>query len=102
MERKESGVYFAPLREIINSMPQTGKIIFITIVGWLVGSTLYGYFWVTSILAQPDNYGYEKWVMFPLMGFLVYRFPYLVVGLILVILTELIVIVMVEQRAGER
>ena len=71
-------------------MPQTLKIILITIVVWLLGSTLYGYYWVTSILAQPDTYGYERWVMFPVMGFLVYRFPYLVVGLIVVILTELI------------
>ncbi len=66
--------------------------ILITILAWLVGTVFYGYFWVTSILARPDTYGYEKWVMFPLMGFLVYRFPFLVLGLVLLIGIELVVL----------
>ena len=61
-----------------------------TVVLWLVGCILYAYYWVTSILAQPDTYGYEKWVMFPLMGFLVYRFPFLLIGLLMLIFIELI------------
>jgi hypothetical protein len=81
-------------------MPRAGKIIFITIAVWLVGTVFYGYFWVTSILARPDNYGYEKWVVLPVLGFLVYRFPYLVVGLMLVILTELIVIEILRRKAA--
>ena len=72
-------------------MPRAGKVIFITIVLWLVGTVFYGYHWVTTILARPDTYGYEHWVVLPVLGFLVYRFPYLVVGLVLLILTELIV-----------
>ena len=71
-------------------MLQVSKIILLTIVVWLAGSTFYCYHWVNSILSRPDTYGYEQWVVFPLMGFLVYRFPYLVVGLLLLILTELI------------
>jgi hypothetical protein len=55
---------------------------------------------VTSILARPDNYGYEKWVVLPVLGFLVYRFPYLVVGLMLVILTELVVIEILHRKAA--
>jgi hypothetical protein len=81
-------------------MPRAGKIIFITIAVWLVGTVFYGYFWVTSILARPDNYGYEKWVVRPVLGFLVYRFPYLVVGLMLVILTELVVIEILRRKAA--
>jgi hypothetical protein len=81
-------------------MPRAGKIVFITIAVWLVVTVLYGYYWVTSILAQPDNYGYEKWVMFPLMGFLVYRFPYLVVGLLLIILTELVLTEVFRRKAA--
>jgi hypothetical protein len=81
-------------------MPRAGKIIFITIAVWLVGTVFYGYFWVTSILARPDNYGYEKWVVLPVLGFLVYRFPYLVVGLMLVILTELVVIEILRRKAA--
>ena len=71
-------------------MPQTSKVILLTIVVWLVGSSFYCYYWVTSLLARPDTYGYEQWIAFPLMGFLDYRFPYLMIGLIMVILAELI------------
>ena len=71
-------------------MPQNFKLILLTIVVWLAASAFYCYYWVTSILARPDNYGYERWVMFPLMGFIVYRLPFLVIGLIVVILAELI------------
>jgi hypothetical protein len=81
-------------------MPKAGTIIFITIAVWLVGTVCYGYYWVTSILARPDNYGYEKWVVLPVLGFLVYRFPYLVVGLMLVILTELVVTEILRRKAA--
>jgi hypothetical protein len=81
-------------------MQRAGKIVFITIAVWLAITVFYGYYWVTSILAQPDNYGYEKWVMFPLMGFLVYRFPYLVVGLLLIILTELVLTAVFRRKAA--
>jgi len=68
-------------------------VILITILVWLAGTIFWAYFWVTSILARPDNYGYEKWVMFPLMGFLVYRFPFLVLGLLVLIYIELMLLV---------
>ncbi len=71
---------------------QARNAVLITILAWLVGAVLYGYYWVTSILARPDNYGYEKWVMFPLMGFLIYRFPFLVLGLVLLIGIEVVVL----------
>ena len=81
-------------------MPRAGKIVFITIAVWLVVTVFYGYYWVSSILARPDNYGYEKWVMLPLLGFLVYRFPYLVVGLLLIILTELVLTELFRRKAA--
>lgn len=65
------------------------NIVLITILLWSVATSCYGYYWVTSILARPDNYGYEEWIMFPLLGFIVYRFPFLLVGLILIIAGEL-------------
>ena len=77
---------------------QTFKLILLTIVVWLVGSTFYCYYWVISILARPDNYGYEQWEMFPLMGFLVYRVPFLVLGLIIVIITELILTAVIRRN----
>lgn len=67
-------------------------IVLMTIGVWLVATIVYCYFWVTSILAQPDTVGYERWVMLPILGFIVYRLPYLVVGLVLVISGELILI----------
>ena len=79
-------------------MLQVSKIILITIAVWLVGSTFYCYYWVNSILARPDSYGYEQWVMFPLMGFIVYRLPYLVMGLIAVILMGLILTAVLRRN----
>ena len=81
-------------------MPRAGKLIFITIAVWLVMTVFYCYYWVSSILARPDNYGYERWVMFPLLGFLVYRFPYLVAGLLLVILAELVLTEVFHRKPG--
>ena len=67
-------------------------VVLLTIGLWLVVTIVYCYFWVTSILAQPDTVGYERWAMFPILGFIVYRLPYLVVGLVLMISGELILI----------
>jgi hypothetical protein len=41
-------------------------------------------------LSQPDLYGYEKWTMFPLLGFIIYRMPFLILGLLVVLYAELI------------
>ena len=68
------------------------RIVLITSVAWLFGCGLYAYYWVTSILAQPDNYGYERWIIFPLFGFLVYRGPFLLTGLLLLIYGELMLL----------
>ena len=75
------------------------KLISITIGLWLAGTIVYCYYWVTSISASPDTYGYEKWPIFPFMGFLVYRFPYLLVGLVGVIIVEFIVAAVFIRKA---
>ena len=67
------------------SFVKARNIVLITIGLWLVATIVYCYCWVTSILAQPDTVGYERWVILPILGFIVYRLPYLVVGLVLVI-----------------
>jgi hypothetical protein len=77
---------------------KTRKIVLMTIVLWLVATSCYCYYWVTSILAQPDTYGYEQLTIFPLMGFLYYRFPYLVVGLVLLISVELISLAFIRRN----
>lgn len=75
------------------------KLISITIGLWLLGTIVYCYYWVTSLIASPDTYGYEKWPIFPVMGFLVYRFPYLLVGLAGVIIVKLIVASVLSRKA---
>ena len=75
------------------------KLISITIGLWLAGTIVYCYYWVTSLINSPDTYGYEKWPIFPFMGFLVYRFPYLLVGLAGVIIVELILVAVFKREA---
>ena len=77
---------------------KAGNIVLLTIVLWVVATTGYCYYWVSSILARPDTYGYEQLTIFPLMGFLYYRFPYLVVGLVLLISVELISLAFIRRN----
>ena len=84
-----------------NERTGPAKTILLTIDVWLAGSTFYCYYWVSSILARPDNYGYEQWVIFPVMGFFVYRLPYLVVGLLLLILTELVLAAVLRRESTQ-
>lgn len=77
-------------------------IVLMTIGLWLVATIVYCYFWVTSILAQPDTVGYERWVMLPILGFIVYRLPYLVVGLVLVISGELILVAAARRNVKSK
>ena len=78
--------------DLVGGFVKARYIVLMTIGLWLVVTIVYCYFWVTSILARPDTVGYERWVMLPILGFIVYRLPYLVVGLVLVISGELILL----------
>jgi hypothetical protein len=64
-------------------------VVFLTVAGWTVGCIVYGYYRVSSILADPAQYDYEGIRVLPLMGFLVYRVPFLFIGLIVLITLEL-------------
>jgi hypothetical protein len=48
-------------------------------------------------MVTGDTYGYERWVMFPLLGFMVYRLPYLYVGLVVLLASELIVLEVIRR-----
>ena len=74
------------------------KAIPLTLAIWLVGTIVYGYWWVTSILFQPDLYGYERWAIFPIIGFLVHRFPLLLIGLLFVIYAEALLFEMLSKK----
>ncbi len=67
------------------------SVILLTFFAWLIGCSLYAYFWVTSILASPNLYGYEKWKLFSLFGFLIYRFPFLLISLLIIVYAEALV-----------
>ena len=64
-------------------------VVLFTLVVWLIVTSLYAYWWVMSILADPSTVGYERELMFPLSGFLVYRGIYLCLGIVIVIWAEL-------------
>jgi hypothetical protein len=74
------------------------KAIFLTVTAWLVSVSVYGYWYVTSILSQSDLHGYERWPIFPIFGFLVDRFIYLLVGLLAVLYAEAILFEMFARK----
>jgi hypothetical protein len=67
-------------------------LILSTVALWTVGCALYGYYYVVTILALPEPYdAYVRNWRFQLFMFAIFRVPFLVVGLLLVIVVELIV-----------
>lgn len=73
-------------------MSKLSYTILITLLCWLLGTALYAYYWVSSILAEPGLGGYERDPLLPTLGFAVYRLPYLVIGLVIVIVLELLIV----------
>lgn len=61
------------------------------VLGWIVVTSLYAWYYITSILADPiggDAYA-MNW-QFQLMMFLLFRFPYMVALLFLAIIATLV------------
>ena len=75
------------------------KVILITLIVWLIGTSLYAHWWVTSILADPSTVGYERGALLPLLGFLIYRGIYLFFGIIVVIWAELMLFETVFRKS---
>ena len=71
-------------------MPKFGLIILITVAGWLIGTVIYGYLWVNNILETETLYGYERSRLLISTAFLVYRLPYLLIALVVLIVLELL------------
>jgi hypothetical protein len=65
------------------------KVVLWTLVIWLLGTGLYAYYWISSILADPSTIGYERDPIFSLFGFIVYRGIYLFFGIMVIIWSEL-------------
>jgi hypothetical protein len=77
------------------------KVVLPTLIVWLVGTSLYAYWWVTSILADPSTVGYERDPIFPLFGFIVYRGIYLFFGIVIIIWVELMLFETVFRKSQE-
>jgi hypothetical protein len=65
-------------------------IIFITLGGWLIGAVIYGMWWVNSVLNTEPLYGYERSRVLIGSAFIAYEFPFLLIGLIVVLALELL------------
>ena len=70
------------------AMPKFGLIILIIVASWLIGTVIYGYLWVNNILETEPLYGYERSRLLISTGFLVYRLPYLLIALVVLIVLE--------------
>ncbi|MDT7779214.1 MAG: hypothetical protein QOC99_1726 [Acidobacteriota bacterium] len=67
-------------------------IILITIGAWLVGCAYTAYHYVTSILALPDMDAYARNWGFRLLMFSIFRIPFWVVGLLVVVSMEIVML----------
>jgi hypothetical protein len=73
-------------------MSKLGFSILITVVGWLIVTVIYGYFWVNNILQTETLYGYERSRLLISTAFLAYRLPYLLIALVVLIVLELLLV----------
>ena len=77
------------------------KVVLLTLIVWLAGTSLYAYWWVTSILADPSTVGYERWPISPLFGFIIYRGIYLFFGIVVIIWVQLMLFETVFRKSPE-
>ncbi|HEV2912389.1 MAG TPA: hypothetical protein VGX92_03635 [Pyrinomonadaceae bacterium] len=69
------------------------KIILLTIAAWLIVCAYAAYHYVATILALPDiGPGYEQNWQFQFLMFLIVRFPFWFVGLIVIVLMEAVML----------
>ena len=82
-------------------MPKRRTIISLTVVAWIIGISIYAYHWVTWIMSDPNLHDYEGIWTLPLLGFFVDSLPYLLIGLIVLVIAELILIPGSDGRLGK-
>ena len=78
------------------------KTILLTLAVWLLAVGGYGYWYVTSILADPSLAGYERWPTFPILGYLIDRCIYLFFSLLVVIYAEAILFEIFSDGSGRK
>ena len=61
----------------------TAKVILCTLLLWLIGTCLYAYYYVVTILNSPEPYdAYARNWQFQLLAFSIVRLPFLILGFI--------------------
>ncbi len=73
-------------------MSKRGLSILITVIVWLIVTVIYGHFWVNNILETETLYGYERSRFLISTAFIVYRLPYLLIALVVLIVLELLLV----------
>jgi hypothetical protein len=68
------------------------KLLLLTIAAWLICCGVDAYWRMSYTLTEPELHGYEQWEIFHLLAFLVDRFPYWLLALIVVLFAELIIL----------
>lgn len=74
------------------AMSRLSLTILITMIVWLIGTVVYGYWWVNNILETETLYGYERSRLLISSAFVAYRFPYLLIALVVLIVLELLLV----------
>jgi hypothetical protein len=69
-------------------MYRFNNTILITLVGWFAGTSLYAFYCVASVAAQPDLAVYERGGFLALFSFALYQLPYLLIGLVIILVVE--------------
>jgi H+/Cl- antiporter ClcA len=67
------------------------SILTYTVIAWVIGCGFYAYYYVSSILSLPDlSQGYEQDWSFQLLMFFIFRFPLLLIVLIMITVVEVV------------
>jgi hypothetical protein len=65
------------------------KIIGLTVVAWCLVTVIYAYFYVKTVLSFSGLEGYETEWQFQLLMFSIFRLPWMLIALALMICTEI-------------
>jgi hypothetical protein len=74
------------------------KVVLFAVLGWLIISSLYAYYYVVTILSSPEQYdAYARNWQFQLLMFSLFRLPWLV--LVLAVLVGVIVVLPIQTKS---
>ena len=75
-------------------------LISLSVTGWLLVTICYAYYYIVTILALPEEFdAYARNWRFQLLTFLLFRFPYMV--LILMIIIGVVIVLPTHRRGPQ-